>query len=113
MPAPDCFALLDDCEATAAAPHSRLYSGHVATLSCTSREQLPTLLEQMQQALRAGQYALGLFDYELGAAMHDIAPREGQPMLAEVLLFAHCEQLSSEQVALWLGKRISAVPAGV
>jgi para-aminobenzoate synthetase/4-amino-4-deoxychorismate lyase len=113
VPAPDCFALLDDCEATAAAPHSRLYSGHVATLSCTSREQLPTLLEQMQQALRAGQYALGLFDYELGAAMHDIAPREGQPMLAEVLLFAHCEQLSSEQVALWLGKRISAVPAGV
>jgi len=113
VPAPDCFALLDDCEATAAAPRSRLYSEHTGTLSCTTREEFPALLQQMQQALLAGQYAVGLFSYELGAAMHGIAPREGEQAPAEVLLFASCEQLSAEQVGLWLEKRAADMPAGV
>lgn len=108
-----CFALLDDCDATAAQPRSRLYSEYIATLSCARLEQLPELLEQMQRALRAGQHAVGLFSYALGASMQGIASYGDDAPLAEVLLFANCEKLSAGQVGLWLEKHAADMSAGV
>jgi para-aminobenzoate synthetase/4-amino-4-deoxychorismate lyase len=111
--ATDCFALLDDCDASAVEPRSRLYSQHVGTLSCITAAQLPTLLVQMQQALNDGQYAVTLFAYELGAALHDIAPHADNQPLAEVLLFDRCDRLSAEQVSAWLAAHSENGPAGV
>ncbi|MDO8305629.1 anthranilate synthase component I family protein, partial [Herminiimonas sp.] len=113
----DCFALLDDSDASAAYPRSRLYSKHVGTLTCQRADQLPALLQQMQQALQQGQFAVTLFSYELGAALHGIAPHAAatsvaQP-LAEILLFERCETLSAEQVAAWLAQQQQTAPAGI
>lgn len=102
---PDCFALLDDCGASSAEPRSRVYTGHVGTLSCVDAAEFPALLENMQQALQRGLYAVGLFSYELGAALHDIAPHETDQPPSEILLFEQCEHLSADQVASWLATR--------
>jgi para-aminobenzoate synthetase/4-amino-4-deoxychorismate lyase len=112
----DCYALLDDCDASAADPRSRLYSGYAGMLRCRHAADLPQLLEQMQQALRQGLHAVGLFSYELGAELQDIAPRAGLTaelacdLTAEtqVLLFDRCERLSSVQVTSWLQEREQA-----
>ena len=103
----DCFALLDDRDGA-----SRLYTGHLATLACTDAAALPDVLEKMQDALAQGQHAVGLFSYELGAQMLGIAARAGAP-LSQVLLFAHCEHLSAQQVSDWLAHNSDGTPAGI
>jgi para-aminobenzoate synthetase/4-amino-4-deoxychorismate lyase len=103
----DCFALLDDCTANEADPRSRLYTGHVATLSCKHAADLPALWEQLQQALQEGKYAVGLFSYELGAEMHGIEPRKADQFPSHVLLFDRCEHFSAAQVASWLSAKMS------
>lgn len=114
----NCFALLDDNDASAVDARSRLYSEHVGTLVCENADQLPAMLLHMQQALQQGQFAVSLFAYELGAAMHGIAPHETESdamavPLAEVLLFQRCEKLSTEQVRAWLDQHASSSPAGI
>ncbi len=102
----DCFALLDDQDATPADdPRSRLYTGHVGTLCCRQAAELPAMLDQMQQALLQGRHAVGLFGYELGAELHRIAAHEPDPAGTQVLLFERCERLSAEQVTSWLAGR--------
>lgn len=101
----DCFALLDDQDATPVDPWSRLYTGHVGTLFCRHASELPAVLDQMQQALLQGQHAIGLFSYELGAELHRIAPHENNPALTQVLLFERCDRLSAKQVTRWLAER--------
>jgi para-aminobenzoate synthetase / 4-amino-4-deoxychorismate lyase len=110
---PACFALLDDCDASAAQPRSRLYTRHARTLACEGAEQLPALLDDMQRALRQGLHAVGMFSYELGAQLHGIAPRAGTDKVAQVLLFAHCERLDALQVDRWLTERADVQPAGI
>ena len=107
-----CFALLDDIDASAADARSRLYTGYLGMLSCQQASQLPALLEEMQQALRQGKFAVSLFSYELGAALHDIAPHAGEQPLAEILLFENCEHLSTTQVEAWLAAQASSA-AGI
>jgi para-aminobenzoate synthetase/4-amino-4-deoxychorismate lyase len=113
-----CFALLDDSDAGTLDARSRLYSGHAGTLVCNSVEQLPAMLQLMQQALQQGEFAVSLFSYELGAAMHgievhDLAADARQPPLAEILLFQHCEKFSAAQVDAWLATQADASPAGI
>ncbi|MFL9923384.1 bifunctional anthranilate synthase component I family protein/class IV aminotransferase [Herbaspirillum lusitanum] len=103
---PNCFALLDDYQASPAEPRSRLYTGYRQALSCADAAAFPLMLEQMQQALQQGLHAVALWTYELGAALHDIpagshAGAAGLP-LAQVLLFDECRHLSREQVDIWL-----------
>jgi para-aminobenzoate synthetase/4-amino-4-deoxychorismate lyase len=101
-----CFALLDDCTAGSADPRSRLYTSYVGTLSCTDAADLPALLKQMQQALQQGQYAVGLFPYELGAHMHGIAPHDSISTYTQILLFNDCSHLNAGQVTDWLNERM-------
>ena len=108
-----CFALLDDIDASAADARSRLYTGHLGVLACRHAAQLPALLAEMQQALRQGKFAVGLFAYELGADMHGIDAHAGGQALAEILLFEHCEHLSAEQVQAWLAAQASSATAGI
>lgn len=116
MPAAACFALLDDCDADASDPRSRLYTGYIDMLVCSDASELPMLLQRMQHALQQGQHAVGLFDYELGAAMHGIVPRASANMepVARVLLFKQLQLLSSTQVEQWLAEQEQASqPAGI
>jgi para-aminobenzoate synthetase/4-amino-4-deoxychorismate lyase len=126
FPSPtECFALLDDRSAASAqSPSSRLYTGHVRSLSCLDADRLPQLIEQMQQALREGLHAVTLFTYELGIGLQHVGLPERLPgppaaasrPLAQILLFAHCEHLSDAEVDAWLAQRqaaeISAAEAG-
>ncbi|HJV53611.1 MAG TPA: aminodeoxychorismate synthase component I [Noviherbaspirillum sp.] len=113
-PAADCFALLDDCRATVDDPRSRLYTGYAGALACDDAAGLSAMLDAMQRELQLGLHAVGLFSYELGAALHAIAPREQGGPLAQVLLFRHCERLSSSQVEQWLAQRADdGRPAGI
>jgi para-aminobenzoate synthetase/4-amino-4-deoxychorismate lyase len=98
-----CFALLDDCTASAERPTSRLYTGHIGTLICRDSSELGRLLDDLQAELANGVQAVGLFTYELGEQLHDIGQDScDSPPLAQVLLFRECRQISAMQVEEWL-----------
>jgi len=124
----DCFALLDDASPDGSEQaRSRLYTEHVATLRCEDIAQWPQVLEQMQEALARGQYAVSLCSYELGAELLQIAAqpdsvlawgaggRKSDVPLAQILIFDRCELLSSAQVGEWLAARSFPIeqPAGI
>jgi para-aminobenzoate synthetase/4-amino-4-deoxychorismate lyase len=106
----ECFALLDDASvdpSTGAGQRSRLYTGHLGTLLCTDFATWPQLLDALQAALAQGRHAVTVTSYELGHAIVGLPPRtaQGQPPLAQVLLFEHCALLTQEDVASWLAQR--------
>jgi para-aminobenzoate synthetase/4-amino-4-deoxychorismate lyase len=121
-----CFALCDDSDPTHSQSRSRLYTGFLGALTCHSAADLPQVMAALQAALQQGQLAVGLFSYELGAALHGCAPcvvadaagAAATPM-AEVLLFSQCRHLSAPQVDAWLLARCGgdsgsgSAPAGV
>lgn len=112
-PADACFALLDDVDASENDPRSRLLTGLIGVLTCDSADTLAGMLAQMEEALRQGKHAVGVFSYELGAQMHGIAPHGGVQHLAQVLLFDRCKHLSSTQVTQWLTDHAQHMPAGI
>ncbi len=107
-----CIALLDDCDATVADPRSRLYSDYVRQLTCVDITQLPAMLDDMQQALRDGLFAVGLFSYELGAQLPAIDARHDDNWPTQVLLFSRCERMSATQVAAWLDRHSMSHDSG-
>ncbi|MFA9215847.1 MAG: aminodeoxychorismate synthase component I [Sphingomonadaceae bacterium] len=113
----EVFALLDDASPDGSEQaRSRLYTGHAGTLRAHTVSEWPALLEQMQQALSRGQYAVSLCSYELGAVLLGIdAPATTAAPLAQVLLFEHCALLSAAEVGDWLAARAFPVdqPAGI
>jgi para-aminobenzoate synthetase / 4-amino-4-deoxychorismate lyase len=113
----DCFALLDDSSADDAQRRSRLYRDHVGTLHCHAAGDLPVLLDALQQALRQGRHAVALLSYELGAAMHGVAPHANTQSMAQILLFSQSELLSPAEVDAWLQAQCEAdvdrKPAGI
>jgi para-aminobenzoate synthetase/4-amino-4-deoxychorismate lyase len=125
----EVFALLDDASPDGSEhARSRLYTGHAGTLRARDIGEWPQLLEQMQQALARGQYAVSLCSYELGAALLRIAPAaaaasapadahapDAATPLAQVLLFDHCALLSASEVGDWLAARSFPIeqPAGI
>jgi para-aminobenzoate synthetase/4-amino-4-deoxychorismate lyase len=114
MDTSEVFALLDDASPDAGALRSRLYSGHVATLTCPDAALWPRLLEDLEQALARGLYAVPLLTYELGEQLAGIGARPVDGPLAQVLLFRQCEKLGASQVQAWLATRTPpGEPAGV
>jgi para-aminobenzoate synthetase/4-amino-4-deoxychorismate lyase len=115
MDTPEVFALLDDASAEGhAQARSRLYSGHAGTLRCDAGDGWPQLLDEMQQALSRGLYAVPLLTYELGAHLLGIGAQPLDAPLAQVLLFEKCERLAAKEVEAWLATRCAgAAPAGV
>jgi para-aminobenzoate synthetase/4-amino-4-deoxychorismate lyase len=110
----ECFALLDDCNASGHAPRSRLYTGYLRSLMCRDSGDLPALWSELHGALRVGCFAVGLFTYELGAQMQGISAddRAGAAPYSRVLLFSRCEQLSADDVANWLAGQGKAARHG-
>ena len=103
-----CFALLDDCHSTAAAPTSRLYTGFVREHRCDDPATLDAVWAAADRDLRAGLHAVVLADYEWGARLlqagHErVAPEHGGSL--RVLMFEHLQQLGAEAVDAWLEAR--------
>ena len=88
---------------------SRLYTELVARIDCTEVSQLTSFFDDVQQKLSAGLAVVGLFNYELGAAIHNISERvDAAPVLASALLFARCQHLSREEVDVWIAQQLAA-----
>ena len=65
----EVFALLDDRDATALRPTSRLYTGFLREHRCTDPATLDATWTQVEADQRAGAHALLLADYEWGAKL--------------------------------------------
>jgi para-aminobenzoate synthetase/4-amino-4-deoxychorismate lyase len=119
MPAPsaappidsDCFALLDDCHATAAAPSSRLYGGLVRVHRCADPSTLEAMWAAVDADLRAGLHAVVLADYEWGVRLNGVVaegPGPGAGPGADgslrVLMFATLARRSAAEVEAWLAE---------
>ncbi|OXJ15716.1 chorismate-binding protein [Burkholderia sp. HI2500] len=96
------FALLDDCDSTAFARSSRLYSGFVRERVCTDPARLDEVDAAVAQDLRDGLHAVVVGDYEFGRDLQRAQP--GHAPL-RFLLFARCERLSRDEVDAWLAQQ--------
>ncbi|SDQ29628.1 para-aminobenzoate synthetase / 4-amino-4-deoxychorismate lyase [Paraburkholderia fungorum] len=110
MTADECgavFALLDDCDATAARRSSRLYTGFVHERVCADAAQLDSVCETVAADTRHGLHAVVLADYEFGRTLLDLErlrsskTQRGDATL-RFLLFERCEKQSREEVDTWL-----------
>ncbi|KAG8151806.1 chorismate-binding protein [Burkholderia catarinensis] len=96
------FALLDDCDSTASARSSRLYSGFVHERVCTDPARLDEVDAAVAQDLRDGLHAVVVGDYEFGRNLQRAQP--GHAPL-RFLLYARCERLSRDEVDAWLAQQ--------
>ena len=106
-----CFVLLDDAAAVQSADQkqSRLYTGFIDRIDCTDAAKLTSFFDDIQQKLVAGRAIVGLFNYELGAAIHKISERaEALPVLASALVFEHCQHLTRDEVDIWIAEQLAA-----
>jgi para-aminobenzoate synthetase/4-amino-4-deoxychorismate lyase len=105
-----CFALLDDASAAddPSQRRSRLYTGLVERLEVGDAAAMPDFFSAIQVRLSAGQAVVGLFSYELGAAMHGISERpDGASSPACALVFQRCEHLSRAEVDQWIRDQLA------
>ncbi len=101
----DCFALLDDRQASPAQPTSRLYRGFVREHHCTDPAGLAAKWAPVEADLRAGLHAVLLIDYEWGAKLlkagHERLGNDDASSL-RVLMFRDLSRLSAAEVSDWL-----------
>jgi para-aminobenzoate synthetase/4-amino-4-deoxychorismate lyase len=105
------FALLDDCDATAARRSSRLYTGFVRERVCSDVAQLEAVCESVVADTRDGLHAVVLADYEFGRTLllgeeadRSLKTQRGDATL-RFLLFERCDKRSREEVDAWLMAR--------
>ena len=101
----EVFALLDDCNATAARPTSRLYRGFVREWRCADPRQLDRFWAAAERDLRSGRHAVVLADYEWGARLLQTGDQEWgaeEPGALRLLLFSSLDFLSRQEVDAWL-----------
>ncbi|MGR3906994.1 bifunctional anthranilate synthase component I family protein/class IV aminotransferase [Burkholderia sp. SR8] len=104
------FALLDDCDSSASARSSRLYSGFVRERVCTDPARLDEVDAAVAQDLRDGLHAVVVGDYEFGRNLDRAQP--GHAPL-RFLLYARCERLSRDDVDAWLAQRDGGGPPSI
>ena len=110
------FALLDDCEASASAPRSRLYTDFAHEHRCTDPATLDATWAAAQADQQAGLHAVLLIDYEWGCELLGAGRREpdlalGAPAL-RVLMFRSLQKLSRAATDDWLATLGPAAVAG-
>ncbi|CAG4892583.1 chorismate-binding protein [Paraburkholderia gardini] len=104
------FALLDDCDSTAAHRTSRLYTGFVRERACVDAGALDTVCDAVAADLRDGLHAVVLGDYEFGRnlvlqdSLRSQKTQRGDATL-RFLLFERCEKHSHDEVDTWLAAR--------
>jgi para-aminobenzoate synthetase/4-amino-4-deoxychorismate lyase len=125
------FALLDDCDATAARRSSRLYTQFLHERVCADAAQLDAVCEAVAGDLRNGLHAVVLGDYEFGRQLvlergvgasplrtsqgSELQPSGQQSLQLDkaqrgdatlrFLLFEQCARLSRDEVDAWLTER--------
>ena len=116
------FALLDDCDASASAPTSRLYTGFVRVHACKDASTLDAVCADVEREMRSGLHAVMLGDYEFGRDLvfgkrraASGAPRDSRftqrsDGSLRFLLFERCEKRSREQVDAWLAELDGGMP---
>ncbi|HEX3139773.1 MAG TPA: aminodeoxychorismate synthase component I [Rhizobacter sp.] len=112
----ECFALLDDRNATPDHPLSRLYTGFEREHRCTDPASLDTTWAAVDADLRAGLHAVLLADYEWGAKLLKAGHAQlakGDASSLRVLMFRELAKLSSDDVDAWLAQRGEGSAAGV
>lgn len=112
----DCFALLDDRDATREQPLSRLYTGFVREHRCTNPSTLDATWAAVDVDLRAGLHAVLLADYEWGAKLmkagHAALAKDDASSL-RVLMFRNLDRLASDDVDAWLAQAGEGGATGV
>ncbi|BBE08277.1 Para-aminobenzoate synthase, subunit I [Mycoavidus cysteinexigens] len=114
---PDCFALLDDCNASEAAPTSRLYTDLAHQRICPDLAAWESVCSAVEADLRAGLHGVVLADYEWGVQAQ-LKPQKGEAAAASgsnapsfrFLLFRECAHLSRPEVDAWLVMRDAVTP---
>ncbi|GAB2908346.1 bifunctional anthranilate synthase component I family protein/class IV aminotransferase [Paraburkholderia jirisanensis] len=101
------FALLDDCNSTAARRSSRLYTGFRHEHACTDAAQLDAVCEAVAQDMRRGLHAVVLADYEFGRKLVLNNETQRGDATLRFLLFEQCSKLSRDEVDIWLVQRDS------
>jgi para-aminobenzoate synthetase / 4-amino-4-deoxychorismate lyase len=101
------FALLDDCNSTAARRSSRLYTGFRHEHACTDATQLDAVCEAVAQDMRRGLHAVVLADYEFGRKLVLNSETQRGDATLRFLLFERCSKLSRDEVDIWLVQRDS------
>ncbi|TKC91086.1 aminodeoxychorismate synthase component I [Trinickia terrae] len=106
----EVFALLDDCDSTAAVRSSRLYTGFVREHVCSGSARLDEVCAAAEGDARHGLHAAVLADYEFGRNLS--LSKEGgfassqkmQPGNASLhfLMFSRCDKLSRDEADAWL-----------
>ena len=94
-----CFALLDDVDASAVCPTSRLYTGFEREFRCDQPGVLDPFWEQVEDSMARGLHALVLAEYEWGVRLQGGSGGEGE---LRVLLFRDLTLLSTDEVGAWL-----------
>lgn len=99
------FALLDDRDASARRPTSRLYTGFVRQHRCVEPSTLEAVYAAIEADQRAGLHAVLLGDYEWGAKLLQAGHRglaADDASSLRVLMFRELTMLSREAVDAWL-----------
>ncbi|CAN7227412.1 bifunctional anthranilate synthase component I family protein/class IV aminotransferase [Trinickia sp. LjRoot230] len=99
------FALLDDCDASAAHRSSRLYTRFVREHIARDARELDATCEAAAADVRSGLHAIVLGDYEFGRDLH--LKGTGRTQCSSTgslrfLLFERCEKLARDEVDTWL-----------
>lgn len=101
----DCFALLDDRQASPERAASRLYQGFEREHRCTDPTNLNTMWSAVEADLRAGLHPVLLADYEWGAKLlkagHQRLAADDASAL-RVLMFRKLSHLCAADVNEWL-----------
>ena len=121
---PTVFALLDDAQASAERPGSRLYTGFVREHRCTDPVTLAAVCTAVDRDLRGLDgpplHAVLLADYEWGTRLLGAGARASTDGKADgalrLLMFRDCRHLDAAGVADWLAEADGSAqpgPAGV
>lgn len=111
------FALLDASLGDADTDWSRLLHELHEEIVCRAPEEIPACFQRIEASLAQGCHVLGLFDYELGYALHRklsaLLPK-GQPLF-RALAFKCSERLNRAEIDAWLAEQAPALrrPSGV
>ena len=97
----ECFALLDDCQASESLATSRLYTGLVRTHRCDAASDLPAVWQKIRADLADGLHCVVLGEYEFGLKLLGIGSQFGPSRSSgelRFLIFRQLELLGVKQV---------------
>ncbi|MEP6506172.1 MAG: chorismate-binding protein, partial [Betaproteobacteria bacterium] len=113
------FVLLDDADATAARPTTRVYGGFVREHRCVDPATLDAVCAAALADLDRGLHGVLLADYEWGVKLlrpANVVPPPGDASCLRILIFDSLRRLDADGAADWLAQRegrAQPAPSGV